>query len=138
MMQTLRKNYLCFEKWHEEFDKFCPNTRKSQNLHFNELLLIKVYNACVKNIEELCIMTLKGDAIFKEKLIGGLKNDVRNVINFHASSRKVWKFALRWVVLSKSYKVLDEKVRKSYVSWHWGVIQRKANSCEMSIFSVMQ
>ena len=34
-------------------------------------------------------MTLKGDAIFKEKLIGGLKNNVRNVINFHASSRKV-------------------------------------------------
>ena len=33
-------------------------------------------------------MTLKGDAIFKEKLTGGLKNDIRNLINFHASSRK--------------------------------------------------
>ena len=33
-------------------------------------------------------MTVKGDAIFNEKLIGDLKNDTRNLINFHASSRK--------------------------------------------------
>ena len=34
-------------------------------------------------------MTIKGDdTIFKEKLIGGLKNYIRNLINFHASSRK--------------------------------------------------
>ena len=33
-------------------------------------------------------MNLKDDAIFKEKLTGGLKNDVRNLVNFHASSCK--------------------------------------------------
>ena len=33
-------------------------------------------------------MTMKGDAIFKEKLTDGLKNDIRNLVNFHASSRK--------------------------------------------------
>ena len=33
-------------------------------------------------------MILKSDAIFKEELTGGLKNDIRNLINFHASSRK--------------------------------------------------
>ena len=33
-------------------------------------------------------MTLKGDAIFKEKLTGDLKNDIRNLINFHESSSK--------------------------------------------------
>ena len=33
-------------------------------------------------------MTLKGDVIFKEKLTGGLKKDKRNLVNFHASSRK--------------------------------------------------
>ena len=35
---------LCFEKWHEEFGKSWLDTRKSQNLHFNGLLLSKVYN----------------------------------------------------------------------------------------------
>ena len=33
-------------------------------------------------------MTLKGNAIFKEKLTDGLKNDLRNLVNFHASSQK--------------------------------------------------
>ena len=33
-------------------------------------------------------MTMKCDAIFKEKLTGGLKNDIGNLVNFHASSRK--------------------------------------------------
>ena len=31
-------------------------------------------------------MTLKGDAKFKGKLTCGLKNDLRNLLNFHASS----------------------------------------------------
>ena len=31
-------------------------------------------------------MNLKDDAKFKEKLTGGLKNDIRNLVNFHASS----------------------------------------------------
>ena len=31
-------------------------------------------------------MTLNGDAIFKKKLTGGLKNDIRNLVRFHESS----------------------------------------------------
>ena len=61
-------------------------------------------------------MTLKGDAIFKEKLTGGLKNDIRNLVNFHATSRKSENLHFDGLVLSKAYKVLDEKVQKSYVS----------------------
>ena len=33
-------------------------------------------------------MTLKGDAIFKEELTGGLKNDVRSLVNFYATNGK--------------------------------------------------
>ena len=33
-------------------------------------------------------MTLKGDAKFKRKPICGLKNDLRNLVKFHASSQK--------------------------------------------------
>ena len=33
-------------------------------------------------------MTLKGDAKFKGKPTCGLKNDIRNLVNFHASSGK--------------------------------------------------
>ena len=58
-------------------------------------------------------MTLNGDATFKEKLTGGLKNDIRNFVNFHASSRKSENLHFDVLVLSKAYKVLDEKVQKS-------------------------
>ena len=58
-------------------------------------------------------MTLKGDAKFKGKLTRGLKNDIRNLVNFHASSRKLRNMHFDGLVISKSYKVLDEKLQKS-------------------------
>ena len=128
---------LCFEKWHEEFCKFWTKTQKSQNIHFNGLLLTKVYNVWAKT-EELCVIALKCDVIFKEKLIGGLKNDIRDLVNFHASSRKFENFYFDGLILSKTFKVLDQKVQKSYVSSYWRVIQRKANSWEICIFCLMQ
>ena len=61
-------------------------------------------------------MALKGDTIFKEKLTGGLKNDMRNLIYFHASSRKSKNLHFHRLALSKADKVLAEKVQKNYVS----------------------
>ena len=61
-------------------------------------------------------MTLKGYAIFKEKLTCCLKNGMRNLVNFHASSCKPENVRFDGLVLSKAYKFLDEKVQKSYVS----------------------
>ena len=63
-------------------------------------------------------MTLKGDAKLKGKLTRGLKNDIRNLVNFHVSSRKYENLHFDGLLLSKAYKVLDEKVQKSYVSRH--------------------
>ena len=58
-------------------------------------------------------MKLKGDAKFKGKLTRGLKNDIRNLVNFHVSCRKSENLHLDGLVLDE---VLDEKVQKSYVS----------------------
>ena len=58
-------------------------------------------------------MTLKGDAKFKGKLTCGLKNDLRNSVNFHSSSRKSGNLHFDGLFLSKAYKDLDEKVKKS-------------------------
>ena len=54
--------------------------------------------------------------MFKEKLSGGLKTDIRNLVNFHASIRKSENLHFDGLVLSKAYKVLVEKVQKSYAS----------------------
>ena len=61
-------------------------------------------------------MTLKGDAKFKGKLTRGLKNGKRNLVNFHAGSRMFEKLYFDGLLLYKTYKVLDEKAQKSYVS----------------------
>ena len=61
-------------------------------------------------------MTLKGDAIFKEKLISNLKNGPWNLINFHSSSRKHASMHFDRFVLFEAYEDLDEKLQKSYAS----------------------
>ena len=68
-------------------------------------------------------MKLKGDAKFKEKLVRGLKNDIRSLVSFHARSRKSENFHFDGFILSRAYKASDEKVQKSYVSWHCRVMQ---------------
>ena len=60
-------------------------------------------------------MTLKSDAKLKRKLTCGLKNNLRHLFNFHANSRKSGNLHFDGLLLSKAYKYLDEKIKKSYV-----------------------
>ena len=61
-------------------------------------------------------MTLKGDAKFKGKFTCGFKNDLRNLVNFHARSQKSGNLHFDGLLLSKAYQDLDEKLQKSYAS----------------------
>ena len=61
-------------------------------------------------------MTSKGYAKFKGKLTCGLKDDIRNLVNFYASSRKSENVLFDGFLLFKAYKVSDENVQKSYIS----------------------
>ena len=55
---------------------------------------------------------MEGVAKFKVKLTCGLKNDIRNLVNFHASSRKYENLHFDRILLSKAYKDSDEKVQR--------------------------
>ena len=63
-----------------------------------------MYKIKPKNYK-LCVITLKGDAIFKERLTSGLKNDIRNLVNFHRSSRKSENLHFDGLLLSVAYKI---------------------------------
>ena len=76
-----------------------------------------------KSTEELCLMKLKSDAKFEEKLTLGSKNDMRNLVNFNASSGKSENLHFDVLLLSIAYKVSAKKVQKNYLSWHWKKIQ---------------
>ena len=52
-------------------------------------------------------MTLKIDQKFEEKLTLGSKNDMRNFVNFNASSHKSENLHFDGLVLSKAYKVQE-------------------------------
>ena len=57
-------------------------------------------------------MTIKGDTIFKEKLTGGSKNYIRNLINFHVSSRKSENLGFDGLFSPKHIKFQMKKYRR--------------------------
>ena len=60
---------------------FNVSSGKSENLHFDVLLLSIAYKVSAKkSTEELSLMTLKKDPSFEEKLTFCLKNDMRNLV----------------------------------------------------------
>ena len=57
-----------------------------KNLHFNGLLLNKVYKVpAKKSIEEFALMELNTDATFERKLTCAFKNHMGNFANFNQS-----------------------------------------------------
>ena len=54
-------------------------------------------------------MTLKGDAKFEKKLTLGSKDDMRNLVNFNASSGKSKKSHFDVLLFSIEYKVSPKK-----------------------------
>ena len=61
-------------------------------------------------------MTLKCDTIFREKLAGNRKNDLKNLINFHGSSGKSENLHFDGFLSLVACKVSAKNVQKSYLS----------------------
>ena len=135
----LSRAYNVLDEKVQEFDYFWPNSRKSKNLHINGLLLTKVYNVWAKKLQRSYMSWHRRMMWYlKKNWLVIWKKNMRKLVNFHASSRKSENLHFDGLILSKAYKVLDEKVQKRYVSWHWITIQRKANSCGVCIACVIQ
>ena len=61
-------------------------------------------------------MTLKSDAKFEEKLTLGSKNDMRNLVNFNASSGKSANLHFDVLLLPIAYKVSAKRYRISLMA----------------------
>ena len=59
---------------------FNASSGKSENLHFDVLLLPVAYKVSAKKVEEISIMKLKKDPNIGGKLIFCLKSDMRNLV----------------------------------------------------------
>ena len=51
-----------------------------------------------------------------KKMNHGLRNHIRNLVNFHPTSRKSENLHFDGYLLSKAYKGLDENLHKNHVS----------------------
>ena len=97
---------LWFQNWHEELSELLWEHPKVQKI---VLWWTPKYMFQLENFTGNVKRALKGDVKFKGKLTCGLKNDTRNFVNFHARSRKFENLHIDGLLLSKAYKVLDEK-----------------------------
>ena len=82
---------------------FNASSDKSENLHFDVLLLSTAYKVSSKKVQkspEKC-RTLKSDPSLPEKLNFCLKNDLRNLMNFKLSSGKSENLHFDGIFLSK-------------------------------------
>ena len=100
---------LSFQNWHEQFAVFLIRKLKSvKNLHFNGLLLNKVYNVWAKkSTEELYLMALKIYAKFEGKLTCALQNSMRSLANFHRLKN------INFILKSKMAEQIKIKIRNN-------------------------
>ena len=99
---------------------FDASSGKSENWHFDVLLLSKIYYVLSKkSTEELCVITLKNKAKFEKELICTLKNNMRNWVNFN-STLEILKICTLMGSFWAKYIMFElKKLQKSYVSWHY-------------------
>ena len=68
---------------------FHLSSQKSGKLLFDRLFMFRAYKDLdEKSTEESCLIILKSDAKFEEKLTLGFKIDMKKLVNFNASNSK--------------------------------------------------
>ena len=88
---------------------FHATSQNSENLHF-EWFLFRW-----ENTEELCKVWKKTDPWFQKWPV--------EFGEFSPNHPKVQKFHFDGLFLSKVYEVWGKKIQRSYLSWHWTVMQ---------------
>ena len=89
------KTDLCFQKWHDEFQKFSPEHSKVSKLGlWWDPLIQSRKSMSLKFTENLYIITIKNNTKFEEELTCQFKIETRNLANFCRSTWKSKTFAL--------------------------------------------
>ena len=121
--QIWRKTDLWFEKWHEKFSKFSPKHLKVSKLGlWWDPFAQSRKCMSLKFTEELCDMTMKSSAKFKEELTCHFKIDMRNLTILSRAFENLKNLLFNWLLWPK-YMCQLKKVQRSYVWWHWRLMQ---------------
>ena len=119
-----RKTNLRFRKRHEEYGKFSPEHLKVSALVLWWDFLIQSWKSMrLKFTEELCVMTMKNDAKFEEELTCRFKIDMSNLTNLTRALESQKNLCFNGLLVTKVNNVWAKTVQRSYLLWHWKVMQ---------------
>ena len=92
--KSWRKTDFCFQKWHEQFEKFTPEHLKVSRLgHWWDPFVQSWKCMSLRFTAKLCVMRMKNGAEMEEELASQFKTDMNNLINFDSSTQKSQNFA---------------------------------------------
>ena len=126
------KSYANFEenltyglkKRHEKLGTFSPEHLKVSNLGlWWDPFVQSRKDMTLKFTEELWAITMKSNVKFQEELTCHFKIDMSNLINFDSSTWKSKKLLFNWLLWPKYIMFELRKVQRSYVWWHWRLMQ---------------
>ena len=113
MIQSLKKNWLLVPKMDmSNLVNFNASSGKSENLHFDVLLLSIAYKVSAKKYRWIISHDTKRDPSFEEKVSFCLKNDMRNLENFNPSSGKSKILHFVGLVLWEVCNIWAEKIQR--------------------------
>ena len=114
----------CFENDMRNFAYFQQSTRKCQNCNFDKIFLFKVENVWALNLQWSYVS-------WQWRMIKKLKRNWLVVLKLTWGTSQILTRALEslknlcfnWLLVTKVYIVWATKVQRSYLSWHWRVMQ---------------
>ena len=126
VLQILKKNWLVV--WKKTWETWQIFTRALESVKIGTLMgsfrpKYKWYDMTLNFTKELCVMTRKNNAKFDKELTCHFKTDMRILTNFDSSTRKSKKLLFNWLVWPKYIMFELRKVQRSFVWWHWRLMQ---------------
>ena len=115
---------LWFQKWDEELGKLSlPHSKSEKCTLIGSFCQQQIIVSVRKFQRNFVSWHWRVKQNLKENWLEKWQNHIKNLVNFHASSRKFENLHFDWILSFKGYKDLGETVQKSYVSRHWRVVQ---------------
>ena len=114
----------CFENHMRNFASFHQSTRKCQNWNFDGIFLSKAENIWAYNLQ-------RSYDSWQWRMIQKLKRNLLVILKLTWGTSKILTRALEslknlcfnWLRVTKVYIVWAAKVERSYLWWHWRVMQ---------------
>ena len=114
----------CLENDMRNFANFHQSTWKCQNGNFDKIFLFRVENAWGSNLQWSCVSwQWRVIQKFKRNWLVVLKLTWNSQILTRALEKCKKCFCFNWLLVTKVYIVWATRVQRSYLSWHWGVMQ---------------